>query len=598
MFFSSTCCGSSNLPKLLNSKEVQTSPVAESSEEKMHEEKKLDSKSSESTSLGKPNCESESQVIPNSCETQDMDIAIPLPSTIGVKTKAGKDVDADTETIGKAENLMCLREEEKRDRVTVRSSQSSEISLDKNCVMPQKKKLDNASSSQNSDSQSSQMSTSLLAAADVIEAKHGRLTRSTNTSGDANSQAGEGRSVEKYDRGQHASQKVKERAGTGKTTGSKNNLVEVEKENLKNDSTLPVAISRPRRKPLQSGQPVIENIMSQLTKEEKRQAVEKIELSQIQNQSSHNIQKSQNRPANSKPLFMSDESSHASRKQKDVLTIGSLTLEEEHEESDSDSPLKAPLDSKRQTFKRIRRPSSGSSSDDSDSDSVQPRKRKPKSISSSDSIQMSARSKEGKTKENLEQHQLDSEEMRDLERLDKNVWEFFGHPDEDLLSNKDDDDKSSHVSIDDPSQKKDIIEFENDALVPSLPSDEDIPCTEDVMRNVQMDMDLVKKMRKQAQGDPEVISLISQEIQETAPSTQKPTFSASTKSLFSKVDKNLTKAEDLLCSGNSLFGGVVTPVDEPKSNSVKTTKIGNTRTKSSKFFFCSCKMPVLIYGWL
>ncbi|XP_063598857.1 breast cancer type 1 susceptibility protein homolog [Penaeus indicus] len=585
----STCCGSSNLPKLLNSKEVQTSPVAEASEEKLHEEKKLESKSSESTSLGKTNCESESQVIPNSCETQDMDIAIPLPSTIGVKTKARRDEAADTEMIVKAENdrsnLTCSREEEKRERITVRSAQSSEISLDKNSVMSQKRKLDNASSSQNSDSQSSQMSTSLLAAADVIEAKHGRLTRSTNTSGDSNSQAGEGRSAEKYDRGQHASQKVKERAGTGKTMVSKNNLVEVEKENLKNDSTLPFAISRPRRKPLQSGQPVIENIMSQLTKEEKRQAVEKIELSQIQNQSSHNIQKSlstQNRPANSKPLFMSDESSHASRKQKDVLTIGSATLEEEQEESDSDSPLKAPLESKRQTFKRIRRPSSGSSSDDSDSDSVQPRKRKPKTISSSDSIQMSGRSKEGKTKENLEQHQLDSEEMRDLERFDKNVWEFFGHPDEDLLSNKDDDDKSSHVSIEDPSQKKDIIEFENDALVPSLPSDEDIPSTEDVMRNVQMDLDLVKKIRKQSQGDPEVISLISQEIQETAPSTQKPTFSASTKSLFCKVDKNLTKAEDLLCSGNSLFGGIVTPVDEPKSNSLKTTKTGNTRTKSNK----------------
>lgn len=585
----SVCCGSSNLPKLLNSKEVQTSPMAEATEEKMHVEKKLQLKSSDSTSLVKPNSESDSQVIPNSCETQEMDIAIPLPASIGVKTKARKDAAADTETVVEAENdrsnLICLREEENKDTVTVKSALSSEISLDKNCLMPQKKKFDNASSSQNSDSQSSQMSTSLLAAPDVIETKHGRLTRSTNSSGDANSQAGEGRSVEKYDRGQHASQKVKERAGVGKTMVSKNNLVEVEKENLKNDSTLPVAISRPRRKPLQSGQPVIENIMSQLTKEEKRQVAEKIELSQIQNQSSHNIQKSlstQNRPANSKPLFMSDESSHASRKQKDVLTVGSKNLEEEQEESDSDSPLKASLESKRQTFKRIRRPSSGSSSDDSDSDSVQPRKRKAKTISSSDSIQMSGRFKEGKSKENLEQHQLDSEEMRDLERLDKNVWEFFGHPDEDLLTNKDDDDKSSHVSIDDPSQKKDIIEFENDALVPSLPSDEDIPSTEDVMRNVQMDMDLVKKMRQQGQGDPEVISLISQEIQETAPSTQKPTFSASTKSLFNKVDKNLTKAEDLLCSGNSLFGGIVTPVDEPKSNSTKTTTVGNTRTKSNK----------------
>ncbi|XP_042874132.1 breast cancer type 1 susceptibility protein-like isoform X2 [Penaeus japonicus] len=581
----STCCGSSNLPKLLNSKEVQTSPVAATSKEKLYEEKK----SSDYTSHGKTHCEGDSQVIPNSCETQDMDIAIPLPSSIGVKTKSRKEDDTDKGTMVKPNyeigNSVCLKENEKFDTSEMRSTQSSEITIDKNIVMPQRKKLDNASTSQNSDSQNSQMSTSLLAAADLSETKHGRFTRSTNTFGDANSQAGEGRSVEKSDRGQHASQKVKERSGVGKTLAGKNSLVEVEKENLKNDSTLHVAISRPRRKPLQSGQPVIENIMSQLTKEEKRQAIEKIEMSQIQNQSSQSIQKSlstQIRPANSKPLFTSAESSHASKKQKEMQTKGSVTTEEEQEESDNESPLKASLEPKRQTFKRIRRPSSGSSSEDSDSDSVQPRKRKPKSISSSDSLQVSGCSKEGKTMEDLEQHKLDSEEMRDLERLDKNVWEFFGHPDEDLLSNKDEDDKSSHISIDDPSQKKDLNEFENDALVPSLPSDEEIPSTEDVIRNVQMDMDLVKKMREQGQGDPEVISLISQEIQQTAPSTQKPTFSASTKALFSKVDKNLTKAEDLLCSGNSLFDSIATPVEEPKSNVLQTVTTGNTRTKSEK----------------
>lgn len=553
----------------------------------MYEEKK----SSDYTSHGKTHCEGDSQVIPNSCETQDMDIAIPLPSSIGVKTKSRKEDDTDKGTMVKPNyeigNSVCLKENEKFDTSEMRSTQSSEITIDKNIVMPQRKKLDNASTSQNSDSQNSQMSTSLLAAADLSETKHGRFTRSTNTSGEANSQAGEGRSVEKSDRGQHASQKVKERSGVGKTLAGKNSLVEVEKENLKNDSTLHVAISRPRRKPLQSGQPVIENIMSQLTKEEKRQAIEKIEMSQIQNQSSQSIQKSlstQIRPANSKPLFTSAESSHASKKQKEMQTKGSVTTEEEQEESDNESPLKASLEPKRQTFKRIRRPSSGSSSEDSDSDSVQPRKRKPKSISSSDSLQVSGRSKEGKTMEDLEQHKLDSEEMRDLERLDKNVWEFFGHPDEDLLSNKDEDDKSSHISIDDPSQKKDLNEFENDALVPSLPSDEEIPSTEDVIRNVQMDMDLVKKMREQGQGDPEVISLISQEIQQTAPSTQKPTFSASTKALFSKVDKNLTKAEDLLCSGNSLFDSIATPVEEPKSNVLQTVTTGNTRTKSGKIF--------------
>ncbi|XP_071542491.1 uncharacterized protein [Panulirus ornatus] len=529
-----------------------------------------------------------SEVVPGSYNTEDMEVALPLPSNIGIHThvtsavceqatgtshqsakrsQESSDNEKSTETHDMKNKSDVLNIDQS---VTSKPySQTSEILIEKCSVKSLIGPIESSSMSQMQDTQSSQLSTSLLALADVPENK--TFLAYKNECPSENAVNVEGSSLEKNDR-RVQSQKNKEKGVSLRTVVTDEELVEVEKENLESTNNFQPSINRPRRKPLQSGQPVLENIMSQVNKDGKKPPIEKEELSWMQSQISQDSQKmipSQNRPTNSKPLFSTDSSGEPkSPKGNLLITECSAVDRKGSETSDDDSPLKVSLDSSKRSFKRIRRPaSSSSSSEDSDTEAmINPPKRKPKVISSSSSNPSShvlEQTQKAKFK-SLKQHTLDSEEMRDLERLDQNVWEFFGHPDEDLLDKRDDD-QNSHVSIDDiPSQNvKNMMEFDDPPpMTLSLPSDDEIPGTAEVLKNVNADMAIIKKMRDEKAKDPEVITVTSSH---ELHSESIPTLSSSTKQLFTKVDKSLTKAESLLDHNTSFFENIHTPEEEKTS---------------------------------
>lgn len=554
----------------------------------------------------------DSEMVPSSYNTEDMEVALPMPSNVGVRTHARRDVQLTNAVCEKATGTMHLSAERSQkssstEKLTVPQkiaesskvlnadqtvtsepdSQSPEILIDKSPMKSLISPIESSSSSQMQDTQSSQQSTSLLALSDVTENKSVLASKSTCPT--ENIVNVEGNPSDKNER-RTQSQKNKEKVVLPRTLDIDEELVETEKENLESTNNFQPTINRPRRKPLQSGQPVLENIMTQVNKDDKKPSTEKEELSWIQSQISQDSQKmipSQNRPTNSKPLFSTDSSARPNKSQKGNLLITECSAmgNKDLEISDDDSPLKVPPDSLKCSFKRIRRPaSSSSSSEDSDSEAViNPPKRKPKVISSSSSNPSSTVQETQKKSEILKQHTLDSEEMRDLERLDQNVWEFFGHPDEDLM-NKRDDDQNSHISIDDdPSQNvKNQIEFDEPPPVTlSLPSDDEIPGTAEVLKNVNADMAIIKKVRDEKVKDPEVMMVASP--QETLPSASIPTFSSSTKKLFTKVNKSITKAEALLDQDTSLFENLSTPQEEKTSigNPEKTNNCMKLNKKSS-----------------
>ncbi|KAK3863067.1 hypothetical protein Pcinc_031119 [Petrolisthes cinctipes] len=441
-------------------------------------------------------------------------------------------------------------------------------------------------------------------------------------------------------------------------------LVEIEKENLKNASlpsgNLPSALGRPKRKPLQSGQPVLENIMSHTITDGKNAGnTDKLEVPQIQDSQ-------KTKPTASKSLLSPESSVRLSRtkgnnalingknpieegkKQTgEVLVIGKDSLEEDTGSSDEARNVLMSRTSKRK-YHRINRPaSSGSSSENSDSEPIvtNPRKRIHRAISSSSSNPGNASSdpsnkfpnshQSGHNPEDPNLHDLDSEEMRDLNRLDLNVWEVFGHPDPDLVDHDNDHDRDSVVSIEEISSQQDQEQLDEPPPVTlSGMSDEEIPSTADVMRNVNLDLDIIKKTRQgtsvdnistdgmslnksepvaveavTTRGELPVTSISvkssmksessvsrteaattaggtrslpsSSQLPESQQTTSvAPTLSVDTRTLLTKVDRSLSRAEQLLDKDNDLFEDLSTPQDErdqleEKSNNTTTKNKGD-----------------------
>ncbi|KAG7177432.1 breast cancer type 1 susceptibility protein-like, partial [Homarus americanus] len=538
-----------------------------------------------------------SEMVPGSCCTEDMEVALSFPVNIGIKTCTRKNFQStNTLTEQVAENSeLNLNIDKKGSNKSKKStdtqtrvedssngqtpaqssSPSSEIPLDK-CALKRLTSYIESSSANLNQNTESQQSTSLLAVADISENKLTRAARISSLSSE-NVKMDE-KPAERTERRTQGAQKTKERGMLPRTVINDEELVEVEKENLKNTGNLQPTINRPRRKPLQSGQPVLENIMSQVSKDGKIPPIEKDELTPVQrSQESQKTVNSQNKATNSKLLFSTDSSDRSNTKGKkdDLLTLGSVE-NRDPDNSGDDSPCIDNLDSSNRRFKRIRMPTnSDSSSEESDTEVIMnPPKRKPKIISTSSS-NSSAVQKSQKTKfEKPELFPLDSEEMRDLERLDQNVWEFFGHPDEDLMDKKDDD-QNSHTSIEDVnSQKiKSVVESDDAPLTTlTIPSDEEeIPSTAEVLRNVNQDLNLIKSMRKNKKKiDLEIITLGSS--QDTLHSANVPSLSLGTKMLFARVNKSLSKAEALLDENSTTCKDKNIPLEEQNSTKAEVSR--------------------------
>ncbi|XP_053655913.2 uncharacterized protein [Cherax quadricarinatus] len=526
------------------------------------------------------------EVVPSSYSTEEMDVAIPLPTDkidTHVKTLQSPDTGdqqempaCDVDTDANRETSANKTHDEHVEDLCIdlaplgSCSQSSEILIDNYALMT----CNNSSSAcQTQNTESSQQSASLLA--DVAD---GRMTRARRACCASGSAKADEKPAEKTERRIQGNQKNKEKCAITKTILS-NELVDVEKENLKKNGKIHPAINRPRRKPLQSGQPVLENIMSQVMKDGKIPPNEKDEVTLIQSSLPQESQKIVS-------LFPTDSVKSSNKGQRNEMMAGSPAKDKDLEETDNDSPLRSSFDMTRRKFKRIRRPStSGSSCEDSDLEVIiPPVKRKAKSISSSGSSnQSSAVQKKRNMKVEIEQeYPVDSEEMRDLERLDQNVWEFFGHPDEGI--NKKEVNQNSHVIDDLDSNQTDHDELPPATL--SIPSDdEEMSSTADVIRNVNADMLLIKQMREEKLKVPEVTTDMSS--QESVISTN-TVLSVTTNKLFTKVDKSLTKAEALLDRDGIMFEDLCTPVEAKNScapdmsNSIKPNTTPPTSSKDNR----------------
>lgn len=486
----------------------------------------------------------------------------------------------------------------------------------------------------------------------------------------------------RHEKKSNGSQKAREK-NTQKTDVKE--LVEVEKENLKNASlpsgNLQPALGRPKRKPLQSGPPVLENIMSHtITDGKNGDNTDKLEVPLIQD---HHKTK----PTASRHLFSPEPSVQLSKtignnaliigknpkeegpdssvfpgkeQARETLVIGKVSMEDDSGSSDETRNVNTPRTSKRK-YRRINRPaSSGSSSESSDSEPAvtNPRKRAHRAISSSSSNPGNPSSDPSNKVPNSHQsshvpedpnlHDLDSEEMRDLNRLDLNVWEVFGHPDQDLVGH--DNDRDSIVSIEEitSQQKQENLDDPSPVSLSGM-SVAEIPSTADAMRNVNLDLDIIKESRqrtsvnkiskgnlptfnisaesakedgmKLAKSKPvaieavttrrevSVTSISSKSFKEsgstdsrteaiTTPSRTRslstssqmsetqcttsvaPTLSVDTRTLLSKVDRSLSRAEELLNKDNDLFEEISTPQDErdhqeEKSNNKNTWNKGD-----------------------
>ncbi|KAK4296958.1 hypothetical protein Pmani_030586 [Petrolisthes manimaculis] len=451
-------------------------------------------------------------------------------------------------------------------------------------------------------------------------------------------------------------------------------LIEIEKENLKNASlpsgNLPSTLGRPKRKPLQSGQPVLENIMSHtITDGKNAGTTDKLEVPQIQDsqktkptasksllapESSVRLSrtKGNNAVINGKnPIEEGPESSFVFQGKKqtgEVLVIGKDSLEEDTGSSDEARNVLMSRTSKRKYHKINRPASSGSSSENSDSEPIvtNPRKRIHRAISSSSSNPGNASSdpsnkfpnshQSGHKPEDPNLHDLDSEEMRDLNRLDLNVWEVFGHPDPDLVDHDNDHDRDSVVSIEEISSQQDQMQLDEPPPVTlSGMSDDEIPSTADVMRNVNLDLDIIKKSRQGTSVDnistdgmslnksePVAVeavttrgelsvasisvkssmksespvsrteavttaggttSLPTSQLPESQQTTSgAPTLSVDTRTLLTKVDRSLSRAEQLLDKDNDLFEDLSTPQDEMDQLEEKSNKT-TTKNKGDGF---------------
>ncbi|XP_064095152.1 breast cancer type 1 susceptibility protein homolog isoform X2 [Macrobrachium nipponense] len=400
----------------------------------------------------------------------------------------------------------------------------------------------------------SQQSTSLLSATDLNSVKYNHVSK-----------------IE--EKLQKQNPKNKERSASLKINAD---VVDIEKENLKNRSNLQLAINRPKRRPLQSGLPDLQNIMSQGFRDAKSPVNEKIETSQLGQLSQTGSKLLSQRPSSTKCLVVNDvNSSGRSTRGNAPLDNKSSNSLEDRELIASGSALEDDDNSTQRKFKRIKRPVSSSSSEDSDSENITvTRKRKLKVVSSGSDRSFSGKKakidRKGEKQEG--QHILDSEEMTVMERFDQNVWEYFGHPDMDLMEGKEKG-QESPITIEDASQSDKHV----DQLIPS---DEDIPNTDDVMRNVEADLALIKKMREN-KNDSQITVDLSSQVSDHS-SLNVPSLSVNTKSLLNKADGNLSVAENLLDSEDALLQDFCTPVVKGKKISVKAT-LNNVERPSKSF---------------
>lgn len=186
--------------------------------------------------------------------------------------------------------------------------------------------------------------------------------------------------------------RARERAGVGHRTATAAQT-EVEKENVGGQPPgRPLGL---RRKDPQAARPVLEDILTQRGGQEEQAPSQKASL-----------------PPTSKPVLSLDTG--RGRGQRGEAAQGS---EGSGAEDGTGRPAGARLSSRRR-FRRIARPPSSSSSS-SDSDDAPPGPTPSLTHTQAPAAATIPT-----------QHLLDSEEMRDLERLDQNVWAEFGRPED------------------------------------------------------------------------------------------------------------------------------------------------------------------------
>lgn len=139
--------------------------------------------------------------------------------------------------------------------------------------------------------------------------------------------------------------------------------------------------------------------------------------------------------------------------------------------------------------------------------------------------------------------QLDSEEMRDFERYDDNVWKYF--KDEATRS-----DKENAVRPNLSTQKAEKSQ-QTSAIILDSEDEDAIPSTADAIKNINSDLSLIRRMRQKkskvlsdTESEPDTVDLCSQEDSMLPALTNDLTVSIGDK--LTKCNKSLDLAREIL----------------------------------------------------
>ncbi|XP_076059266.1 uncharacterized protein LOC143035932 [Oratosquilla oratoria] len=528
--------------------EAEERSVGRGRKERENVNKKGDTDDNRSEKEGAPLTES-SERVPATFEFEgSLETALIIPSALGVpskKKKTGRDdknVEVDGSSGGQPQAsleipLLGMKLNKRLQHHDSKESHDGSV---------------NSQQSINSEvtDQSSQNSTSLLSNA-------GRQTRSGRSTqrGRPTLELVESKAQEKEVKIQNISQKNRKNIVNSVLASDTKDLCDIEKENIlkmnsdssSNSNSSNVSVPKARRKPLQVGINASENIISQHSED-----VTNLKKTDEGFPDRSGGLVGESLPVNSKPLFSSvsagtDTSSGESNKTRNNVvlsrpsgkgegSVGTVENVSSRSKENEDSPLRSVEPGTRRPFKRIRQPASGdsNSSDSEIEDMFMPRKRRSNHISSGESHGPSSHiSRASSTQGEKNQFDVDSEELRDMERFNKNIWDYFGQDPEELKHNCNAADSAEKQECSEPEMDVPLVETEAEHL----------PSTAEVIDSLSKDVDMIEKEQGRNEDEKDVV--LSSQGRTTKSGSLGPSFSASTRRLFNKVNTSLKRAEAL-----------------------------------------------------
>ncbi|KAB7494178.1 Breast cancer type 1 susceptibility-like protein [Armadillidium nasatum] len=226
--------------------------------------------------------------------------------------------------------------------------------------------------------------------------------------------------------------------------------------------------------------------------------------------------------------------------EKDLFSENEEEMNESLSLLSTQKPLKSLSADSPIAFKRNRRikriESPNSSSDDELNELIKPQKKRTRIFSCTSSTSV---------KPNLENSpKIDSEEMRDFERYDENVWHYFKDKIE-KDKNCVDKEKDKTVTIENNKETSTDVHHIDDT------SDDDvIPCTDEVLKNIEADLPAREKEKQVLMSENPTLKKLTQTVellsQDSVTGTTTSDLNSSVRELFDKCNTSLHNAYKIL----------------------------------------------------